>query len=92
MVSLGNNLPSNAAAASALRSDLRPVQAQRITRFHKRLFSGASPRHLNPDTLLHRDLLLRANAPVRDRVFRTTRATLRVYRDQGRLPDSTVIW
>ena len=81
----------DAVAARALRADLGPVQVDRITRFHERPFSEAARRQLDPDTTPHWDLWLRANTPVRDRVFRTTRTTLRAYRDQGSLPDGTVI-
>ena len=81
----------DAAAARALRVDLGPVQAQRITRFHERPLSPAALRRLDPDAEPHWNRWLRANTPVRDRVFRTTRTTLRAYRDQGRLPAGTVI-
>ena len=81
----------DAAAARALRADLGPVQAQRITRFHEHPFSASARRHLDPDITPHWDLWLRSNTPVRDRVFRTTRTTLRAYHDQGKLPADTVI-
>jgi len=81
----------DAAVARALQADLGPVQAQRITCFHQRHFSESARRRLNADTTPHWNRWLRTNTPVRDRVFRTTRATLRTYCDQGMLPDGTVI-
>lgn len=80
----------DAAADRALQADLGPVKAQRITRFHESPFSE-SVRRLDADVEPHWNRWLRANTPVRDRVFRTTRTTLRSYRDQGRLPNGTVI-
>ena len=81
----------DAAAARALQADLGPVQAKRIMRFHEHPFSEAARRRLDPDAQPHWNRWLRANTPVRDRVFRTTRTTLRAYHDQGRLPADTVI-
>ena len=45
------------------------------------------------DAALHQwvDLWLLTNNPMRDRVFRNTRTTLRAYRDAGLLPPGTVI-
>ncbi len=81
----------DAATASALQADLGAVQAKRITDFHKHPVAEAARRHLKADTKPHWDRWLRANTPVSDRVFRTTRATLRNYRDHGMLPAGTVI-
>ncbi|MCY4257864.1 MAG: helicase-related protein [bacterium] len=79
------------AAARALKAHLGAVKAQHITRFHKSPLSESALRHTNPDIAPHWNRWLRANTPVSDRVFRTTRTTLRTYRSQGMLADSTVI-
>jgi len=81
----------DAAAARALKADLGPVQARRITRFHHSPFSEAAFRRLDPEVQPHWNRWLRANTPVRDRVFRTTRTTLRAYRDQGMLAGGTIM-
>ncbi len=82
----------DADTADALRRELGPVKAQRITRFHKRpVPTAAAGRRLEPATRPHWDRWLRANTPVRDRVFRTTRNTLRAYLQNQRLAADTVI-
>ncbi len=80
----------DAATARALQADLGAVQAKRITDFHKHP-SAEAARRAEATTKPHWDRWLRANTPVQDRVFRTTRTTLRAYRDQGMLPAGTVI-
>ena len=67
------------------------VAAKRITEFHKRPYARASTRNLGKEQKSWWDTWLRANTPVRDRVFRTTRATLRTYQEQGVLPEGTVV-
>ena len=74
-----------------LRDDLGWVAADRITRFH---MMGLDPRRLGEipsEEHIYWDRWLRANTPVRDRVFRTTRSTLLRYRTDGVLPPDTVI-
>ena len=74
-----------------LRDDLGWVAANRITRFH---MIGLDPRRLGEipsEEHPYWDRWLRANTPVRDRVFRTTRSTLLRYRTDGVLPSDTVI-
>ncbi|WP_419551739.1 DEAD/DEAH box helicase [Candidatus Poriferisodalis sp.] len=67
------------------------VAAKRITEFHKRPYTKGSTRDLGKEQKSWWDTWLRANTPVRDRVFRTTRATLRTYQEQGVLPEGTVV-
>ena len=81
----------DAATARRLRADLGAVKSERIIRFHDRPVRTGASRRLDPETRAHWDLWLRAHTPVRDRVFRTTRTTLRSYCDQGKLPAGTVI-
>lgn len=78
-------------ASHRLRDELGWVGAERITRFH---MMGIDQRRLGeipPEQHGHWNHWLRANTPVRDRVFRTTRATLLRYRADGVLPPDTVI-
>ncbi len=74
-----------------MTQQLRLVAAKRIVEFHKRPFTKNSTRDLTKDQESCWDLWLRANTPVRDRVFRTTRATLRTYQAEGVLPKGTVV-
>ena len=74
-----------------LKAELGLVAAKRITEFHKRPYSKSVTRDLNKEERTHWDTWLRANTPVRDRVFRTTRATLRRYQADGVLPEGTVV-
>lgn len=63
----------------------------RIEKLHSMVVSGSQIAQFNP---AERDLLdqwLRANTPIRDRVFRTTRVVLREYQKQGLLsPEATI--
>ncbi|MDE0496289.1 MAG: SNF2-related protein [Acidimicrobiaceae bacterium] len=67
------------------------VAATSITQFHRRPYARGSTRNLGKDQETWWDTWLRANTPVRDRVFRTTRATLRTYQADGVLPEGTVV-
>ena len=67
------------------------VATKRITEFHKRPYARSSTRNLGEAQESWWDRWLRANTPVRDRVFRTTRATLRTYQTEGLLPQGTVV-
>lgn len=69
----------------SLDEKLGPVGADRLFNFHsegidRSAFGGFSPRDQECW-----NKWLRANTPVRDRVFRTTRATLRSYAEEGLL-------
>ncbi|HCV35899.1 MAG TPA: hypothetical protein DF783_03160, partial [Acidimicrobiaceae bacterium] len=59
--------------------------------FHLTGIDRDSLDHIDVDERSLWDAWLRANTPVRDRVFRTTRSTLRHYRDTGILPPGTII-
>ena len=65
------------------------VESDRIRDFH--LSAEGRPRGVDAEVKQSWDDWLRANTPVRDRVFRTTRATLRRYRQTGVLDPDTVI-
>jgi len=67
------------------------VAAKSITEFHKRPYTRGTTRNLSTEQESWWDAWLRANTPVRDRVFRTTRTTLRTYQEQGVLPEGTVV-
>ncbi|HJQ96534.1 MAG TPA: helicase-related protein, partial [Acidimicrobiia bacterium] len=64
---------------------------QRVTGFHRMSLSGAEISVKSLEERQSLDLWLRAHTPIRDRVFRTTRAALREYKRQGFLPDEAVI-
>ncbi len=67
------------------------VATKSITEFHQRPYIGSSTRELGKEREWWWDTWLRANTPVRDRVFRTTRATLREYQSEGVLASGTVV-
>ena len=67
------------------------VAATSITKFHRQPYARGSTRNLGKERESWWDTWLRANTPVRDRVFRTTRATLRTYQAEGVLPEGTVV-
>lgn len=79
------------ALVAEMTQELKLVAAKSIIDFHKRPYSKASTRNLGKKQESWWDTWLRANTPVRDRVFRTTRATLRKYLKQGELPEGTVV-
>ncbi|MYC43068.1 MAG: DEAD/DEAH box helicase, partial [Acidimicrobiaceae bacterium] len=71
------------ALVDQMKRELGPVAATRITEFHNRPYARGSTRNLGKEQESWWDTWLRANTPVRDRVFRTTRATLRTYQAEG---------
>lgn len=80
--------PSDKRTAAAL-TRAGPAEAHRIRHFaddglHR-------PQNVKESNRPAWDEWLRACTPVRDRVFRTTRLTLRAYLDEGLLPAGTVI-
>ncbi len=79
------------ALVAELKAELGLVAAKSITEFHERPYSKGVTRDLNRKQQAQWDAWLRANTPVRDRVFRTTRATLRRYQAEGVLPEGTVV-
>ncbi|MXW76676.1 MAG: hypothetical protein F4Z58_11705 [Acidimicrobiaceae bacterium] len=79
------------ALVDQMKRELGPVAATRITEFHNRPYARGSTRNLGKEQESWWDTWLRANTPVRDRVFRTTRATLRTYQAEGVLPEGTVV-
>ena len=84
----GADPPSDKRTAAAL-AGVGPAEAHRIRGFAD---DGLRrPRNVKESSRPAWDEWLRACTPVRDRVFRTTRLTLRAYLDQGLLPAGTVI-
>ncbi len=79
------------ALVDQMKRELGPVAATQITDFHNRPFARGSTRNLGKEQETWWDAWLRTNTPVRDRVFRTTRATLRTYQAEGALPEGTVV-
>ncbi len=62
-----------------------------ITNFARQGLSPEAAGELGPDGRLWLDEWLRANTPMRERVFRTTRELLRGYVEDGTLPPGTVV-
>ena len=79
------------ATRARIKEELGLVGADRILSFHLTGIDRNSLDHIDIDERSLWDAWLRANTPVRDRVFRTTRSTLRHYRDTGILPPETII-
>ena len=77
------------AVAARIEEEAGWVEADRIREFHES--AGFRPGGVGMEARPSWDDWLRANTPVRDRVFRTTRSTLRRYRETGVLPPDTVI-
>ena len=81
----------DAAMSEHLAEQLGWAAADRITRFHEMGFDERRIGEVSAEQRVYWDQWLRANTPVRDRVFRTTRSTLVDYRSEGVLPAETVI-
>jgi hypothetical protein len=62
-----------------------------VTNFAKQGLSPEAAAELGPDGRLWLDEWLRANTPMRERVFRTTRDLLRRYVEDGTLPPGTIV-
>ena len=84
-----NDVPPDPDVVSQLEADAGWVEAERIVEFHNR--GMFRPGDVPVRTRQFWDDWLRVNTPVRDRVFRTTRATLRRYAKTGVLDPDTVI-
>ena len=80
--------PSDKRTDAALTS-AGPAEAHRIRHFADNGLNR--PQNVKESSRPAWDEWLRACTPVRDRVFRTTRLTLRTYLDEGLLPAGTVI-
>jgi superfamily II DNA or RNA helicase len=74
-----------------INTELGLVAGDRILNLHNTGIERASLDLISTEERVLWDAWLRANTPVRDRVFRTTRTTLRQYRATGVLPVETVI-
>jgi len=80
--------PSDKRTSAALES-VGLVEQRRIANFADN--GLRQPQDIAKSKRLVWDEWLRACTPVRDRVFRTTRNTLRIYLDEGKLASGTVI-
>ncbi len=79
------------AVTTQITDKLGWVASERIISFHETGLDRAGARQIPDDHHVHWDSWLRANTPVRDRVMRTTRSTLRSYAADGLLAaDRTV--
>ncbi len=79
------------AATTQIKDQLGWVASERITNFHETGLDRAGARQIPGEDHGYWDSWLRANTPVRDRVMRTTRSTLRSYAAEGLLAaDRTV--
>ena len=74
-----------------VNDELGYVAGDRILKLHTTGIDRAGLDLIPPEERVLWDLWLRASTPVKDRVFRTTRTTLRQYRATGILPSETVI-
>ena len=71
--------------------NLGKVKAKRIASVSKDGLTKAQANAVSPDLRPIVDLWLLTNNPMRDRVFRNTRTTMRAYRDAGLLPPEATI-
>jgi superfamily II DNA or RNA helicase len=71
--------------------DLGRVKARRVASVSKDGLTQSQAKALDADLCPWVDTWLLTNNPMRDRVFRSTRTTLRAYRDAGMLPPEAVI-
>lgn len=76
---------------SEVRSKLGLAGSKPIRDFHKNGLSNEAKAHLDAKTFTYLDEWLRRHTPMRDRVFRTTRTTLRHYKETGLLDASATI-
>jgi hypothetical protein len=70
----------------AIRVELGAVKAKKITAFHRLGMPLETAQHLTPREANLMDEWLRRHTPMKDRVFRNTRATLRAYQAAGIIP------
>lgn len=73
------------------KAELGLVNSRKITRLHDRAMAPETVKHLTPLEIEYLDRWLRRHTPMKDRVFRNTRQTLRDYQAAGLLPADVVI-
>jgi hypothetical protein len=81
----------NRAVQDQIRRELPGPTRMAIEKFHELNLAGSDVASLSPEGRRLLDAWLRANTPMRDRVFRTSRQALREYQRQGILDPSKTI-
>lgn len=81
----------DSALEAAIRDELGAVKAKKITAFDRLGMPLETARHLTPREVTLMDEWLRRHTPMKDRVFRNTRATLRAYQAAGIIPPEVTI-
>jgi hypothetical protein len=76
---------------SAVRREVGFAASRPIREFHRDGLTAAAADTLSADARAWLDQWLRRHTPTSDRIFRTTRKTLREYKAQGLLPPGTTI-
>lgn len=79
------------ALETAIKSSLGPVKAKKIVALDSMGIAQETARHLTPQEVHLMDEWLRRHTPMKDRVFRNTRDTLRAYQDAGIIPADVTI-
>lgn len=77
--------------AKHIKAELGAVHSRKITRLHKSGIAKETAANLEGRDLHLMDQWLRRHTPMRDRVFRNTRQTLRDYQASGIIPDDVTI-
>lgn len=75
----------------AIRTHLGPARARKITSLDSMGMSLESAAHLTVEERFYLDAWLRRHTPMKDRVFRNTRDTLRAYQAAGVIPEDVTI-
>lgn len=76
---------------AAVRREVGFAASRPIREFHRDGLTDASAEALSTDARMWLDQWLRRHTPTSDRIFRTTRKTLREYKAQGLMPPGTTI-
>ena len=74
-----------------IRDDLGWVPSHTILGLHETSLPRETARNLSPSAARWADAWLRRHTPMRDRVFRNTRQTMRLYQEAGIIPPEVVI-
>ena len=75
----------------SIRAELGAVASRKITRLHTQVMPAETVAALSPLEVHLMDIWLRHHSPMRDRVFRSTRTTLRAYQAAGIIgPEITI--
>jgi hypothetical protein len=83
--------PRDSALEAQIKAQLGAVKARKITRLNSDGISDEAAKNLSPVEASFMDAWLRHHTPMKDRVFRNTRDTLRAYQAAGIIPPDVVI-